>query len=177
MSRSRSSQSSVVNNHNINNVLDGGAIKSSFDFATGIAEEAFDSVNSSVGQSAEMVEEALKLNKEITGSALTINQDVTHKAIDANTQVIDEAFDNNNFVTQAALESLREQNNRSLDALAGLQGQQATTNFELLKGIQSTVNSSNTGGASEVLANQKFLYIVMALMVLGLFVLGSKKGK
>ncbi|WP_269472590.1 hypothetical protein [Vibrio taketomensis] len=37
MSRSRSSQASTVTNTNINNVLDGGAIKSSFDFADGLA--------------------------------------------------------------------------------------------------------------------------------------------
>lgn len=162
MSRSKSSQSSVVNNHNINNVLDGGAIKASFDFADGIADEAFDSL----GNSLDVVSDALKSNEA-----------VTTKALDTNSHVIDEAFDNSEVITRSALESLREQNNRSLDTLAGLQGQQASTNFKLLEGIQSTVKSNNTGGASDVLTNQKYLYLVMALVVIGFLVLTMNKGK
>ncbi len=41
MSKSSSSQKSTTTNTNINNVLDGGAIKESFDFASGVTDEAF----------------------------------------------------------------------------------------------------------------------------------------
>ncbi|WP_114787319.1 hypothetical protein [Vibrio tetraodonis] len=154
MSRSRSSQASSVTTHNINNVLDGGAIKNSFDFASGIADEAFDSVDN-----------AVDVSRDVANNALDKNTDLARLALDANANVIGEALDN--FATQ---------NNRSLDALAGLQGTQATNNFKLLEGIQKTIRNDNSGGATEVLENQKYLYLVLAaLLIVFLFLINRGK--
>ncbi len=156
MSRSRSSQASTVTNTNINNVLDGGAIKSSFDFADGLAQEAFDSVD-----------HAVDVTKSATQTALKENSHVTEEALDTNKQVI-----------QSALERFQEQNNRSLDALAGLQGTQASNNYKLLDGIQKTIRNDNSGGASEILESQKTLYLVMGALLLVVFIVFAfKQGK
>ena len=155
MSRSSSSQASSVTNNNINNVLDGGAIKSSFDFASGIADEAFDSVDN-----------AVDVTKDVANNALDKNSDLARVALNSNQSVIEEALDN--FATQ---------NNRSLDALAGLQGTQATNNFKLLEGIQKTIRNDNSGGATEVLENQKYLYFAMAALLIVFLILINQKVK
>ncbi|KXF81198.1 hypothetical protein [Enterovibrio coralii] len=144
MSRSKSSQQSSTTNNNINNVLDGGAIKQSFDFAAGVADEAFDSVDNAV---------------------VTVENTAT-KALSVNEEVVDEAFDTYDALASAALNRLTEQNNRSLDTLAGLQGKQASNNFKLLEGIQKTIRNDNTGGVSDFLDTQKVLYGVMGIALL-----------
>jgi hypothetical protein len=149
MSRSNSSQQSSVSNTNINNVLDGGAIKQAFDFAEKSSEEAFDTAQKST-------DSAISANKDITKAALTINKDVSQSALKSNQDVVNEA-----------LNKLQEQNNRSMDALAGLQGKETSNNFELLKGIQNTINTSNTGGASGVLDNQKWALLAVLVGWIG----------
>ena len=153
MSRSKSSQRSSVTNNNINNVLDGGAIKASFDFADGLADEAFDSVNN-----------AVDVTKNATQEALKVNADVSKHALDMYGEISEEASDTNKAVIGSALERFQEQNNKSLDALAGLQGTQASNNFKLLEGIQKTIRNDNTGGATQILDNQKVLYIGGAIV-------------
>lgn len=177
MSKSKSSQQSTVNTHHENNVLDGGAIKDSFKFASDVSDEAFDSVN-----------DAVRSSNGVASDAVDLAGDVTSKALDANTSVIDEAFDKyeslskgafdvTQGVTSSALNKFAEQNNKSLDSLAMLQGGQATANFELLKGIQSTVKSSNSGGASDVLENQKAGFVVVGVVVVVLVLAWMFKGK
>ncbi|PKF48688.1 hypothetical protein [Enterovibrio nigricans] len=153
MSRSKSSQQSSTTNTNINNVLDGGAIKQSFDFASGLADEAFDSVD----------------------NAVKTVESTTAKALSVNAGVVDEAFDTYSTLADTALEAFTAQNNRSLDTLAGLQGQQASNNFKLLEGIQKTIRNDNTGGVSEFLDAQKVLYGVAGLaIVVVVFIWGRR---
>ena len=170
MSRSRSSQSSSVSNTNINNVLDAGAIKSSFEFASGIADEAFDSVDSAMS----VTERAVEHNADVTREALAANSKVIDEAFDGYDSLSSRAFESNSNVVAAALERLQTQNNRSLDALAGLQGAQASNNFKLLQGIQNTVRDDNSGGALVLLENQKYLYLVFALLAVGAFLIMRK---
>ncbi|MDC5704674.1 hypothetical protein OPW13_12480 [Vibrio europaeus] len=177
MSRSSSSQASSVTNNNINNVLDGGAIKSSFDFASGIADEAFDSVDNAVSLTKGVTLGAIDANSDVARAALNTNENVIEEAFDKYESLSSEAFEANNSVVNKALDSFQTQNNRSLDALAGLQGTQATNNFKLLEGIQKTIRNDNSGGATEVLENQKYLYFAMAALLIVFLILINQKVK
>ncbi|WCE29970.1 hypothetical protein [Vibrio sp. SCSIO 43137] len=155
MSKSKSSQSSVTNNTTTNNVLDGGAIKASFDFAENMAEEGFESVNEAV---------------KTAGNASV-------KAIDGNVEVSKAALNTVANISDMALDKFADVSNGSLDTLAALQNSQNSSNAQLLKGIQSTIKSTNTGGASDVLENQKISLIVIAVVIVIVAWLAFRKGK
>ncbi|MCG9584622.1 hypothetical protein L1D13_10820 [Vibrio tubiashii] len=166
MSGSKSSQASTTTNTTVNNVLDGGAIQASFDFATNIADEGFDSVNDAVKTAGETTKHALDSNVTVTKEAFENYEDITETALD-----------NSLLLSQDALTKLTESNNKSLDTLANIQSNQNSSNAALLKGIQSTVKSNNTGGASDVLETQKVALYVIGAMMLIIALMAMRRGK
>ncbi|PKF48711.1 hypothetical protein [Enterovibrio nigricans] len=164
MSRSKSSQRSSTTNTNINNVLDGGAIKQSFDFAAGVADEAFDSVDT-----------AIKTVEGTTAKALSVNAGVVDEAFDTYSTLADTAMEAFSAQNNRALDAITEQSNRSLDTLSGLQGQQASNNVKLLEGIQKTIRNDNTGGVSEFLDSQVVLYGVIGVVIVALILILGRR--
>lgn len=182
MSRSASSQRSSNTTTNINNVLDGGAIKSAFDFAESVSDEAFDVGSSAVKAASETSVAASKSSAESAKSAIDgmqknselafeFGEGLAGEAFDTFDKLSTQAFQTNEDVTKRAMDNLATQNNLSLSALARLQNEAQGSNKQLLDGITSLVKSNNTGGASDVLESNQKVYVAVAVVLLAVMVL------